>query len=129
MIFKCNFLNSRNSSNILQLIIISITHQILKIILQLLNLIFLKFLITNLSLTIVFFLILMISIINFILLSFWGIIHSLYLIKRQLSNNLTLLFRFTLYTRVVLRRATFNSRQIIYTFWRWTHFYFIISFF
>jgi hypothetical protein len=116
MIFKCNFLNSRNSSNILQLIIISITHQILKIIL-------------HLSLTIVFFLILMISIINFILLSFWGIIHSLYLIKRQLSNNLTLLFRFTLYTRVVLRRATFNSRQIIYTFWRWTHFYLIISFF
>ena len=129
MIFKCNFLNSRNSSNILQLIIISITHQILKIILQLLNLILFKFLITDLSLTIVFFLILMISIINFILLSFWGIIHSLYLIKRQLSNNLTLLFRFTLYTRVVLRRATFNSRQIIYTFWRWTHFYLIISFF
>jgi len=129
MIFKCNFLNCRNSSDILQLIIISITHQNLKIILQLLNLIFLKFLITNLSLTIVFFLIPLISVINFVLLSFWGIIHSLYLIKRQLSNNLALLFSFTLYTRVVLRWTTFNPRQIIYTFWRWTHLYLIISFF
>ena len=108
MIFKCNFLNSRNSSNILQLIIISITHQILKIILQLLNLILLKFLITYLSLTIIFLINSIISLINLIIMSFWRIIQSLYLINGQLSNNLTVLLRFSLNTRIILRWTTLN---------------------
>ena len=119
MIFKRNFLNSGGSSDILQLIIISITHQILKIILQLLNLILFKFLITDLALTIISLISLMISIIIRYIISS--------LIK--LPDNLTVLLRLTLYTRIILRWTTLDPRQFIDTLRRWTHFNLIISLF
>lgn len=129
MILKRNFLNCRGSPYIIFLIIVSITHQILKIILQLLNLILFKFLITYLVLTIISLFSSIISLIKFFIMSFWHIIHSLYLIKRQLSNYLTLLLRFTLYARIILRWTSLNPRKFIDTSRRRTHFNLIISFF
>lgn len=129
MIFKRNFLNSCGSPNIFLLIIVSITHQILKIILQLLNLILFKFFIAYLVLPIIPLFGYIISFIKFLIMSFWRIIHSLYFIKRQLSNNLTLLLRLTLNARIILGWTCLNSRQFIYTSRSGTHFNLIISFF
>jgi len=129
MILKRKFLNCHGSPYIFLLIIVSITHQILKIILQLLNLILFKFLITYLVLTIISLFSSIISLIKFFIVSFWLIIHSFYLIKMQLSNYLTLLLRFTLYARIILRWTSLSPRQFIDTSRSRTHFNLIISFF
>lgn len=130
MILKRNFLNSRSSCNFLQLIIIPITHKILKIILQLLNLILFKLLITHLAIAIIAFVEPNISLIySIVLMSFWRIIHSFYFIKGQLANILVVHLGFTLDAWIILRWTRLNFGQFIDALWSRTHFNLIVSFF